>query len=207
MAVRHKLPLLKDVPAIVMAWYFGMEGGHALARVLFGDVNPGGRLPYTVYASDDQVPPQDVYDISKGFTYMYVKGDPLFAFGHGLSYTAFAYSNLQVSPRQVAPDGTFRCDAPRVHLRGRVPPAHDRQGTQPRHRVVLDHRQRVAGARDCVPGLARSRQFRRRRPATAALAWRLNDEDQTDPLHASRVRPCRRRCAASPSCECVVVAE
>jgi beta-glucosidase len=107
------VPWAKEhVPAIVQAWWPGGEGGNAIADVLFGDVNPGGRLPYTVYASDNQVPPQDVYDISKGFTYMYVKGDPLFAFGHGLSYTAFAYSNLQVSPRQIAPDGkvTVRID-------------------------------------------------------------------------------------------------
>jgi beta-glucosidase len=100
------VPWAKEhVPAIVQAWWSGGEGGHAIADALFGDVNPGGRLPYTVYASDEQVPPQDVYDISKGFTYLYVNGKPLFPFGHGLSYTAFAYSNLQVSPRQIAPGG------------------------------------------------------------------------------------------------------
>ena len=101
------VPWAKEhVPAILQAWWPGGEGGNAVADVLFGDVNPGGRLPYTVYASDDQVPPQDVYDISKGFTYMYMKGEPLFAFGHGLSYTAFAYGSLRVSPKQVPPDGT-----------------------------------------------------------------------------------------------------
>jgi len=98
--------LAQNVPAMLEAWWPGEEGGHAIADVLFGDVNPAGRLPHTVYASESQVPPRDVYDISKGFTYMYVKGAPLFPFGYGLSYTRFAYSNLQVFPKQIAGDGS-----------------------------------------------------------------------------------------------------
>ena len=97
--------LAQNIPAMLQAWWPGEEGGHAIADVLFGDVNPAGRLPHTVYASESQVPPRDEYDISKGFTYMYVKGAPLFPFGYGLSYTQFAYSNLQVSPKQIAGDG------------------------------------------------------------------------------------------------------
>ncbi|MBE3069764.1 MAG: glycoside hydrolase family 3 C-terminal domain-containing protein, partial [Planctomycetes bacterium] len=100
------VPWIKDnVPAIVEAWWAGEEGGNAIADVLFGDVNPGGRLPYTVYTAESQVPPQDEYDITKGFTYMYLNGKPLFAFGHGLSYTEFRYSGLQVSPAQMPADG------------------------------------------------------------------------------------------------------
>lgn len=91
--------------AILEAWWGGVEGGHAIADALFGDINPAGRLPHTVYAAESQVPPQDEYDITKGFTYMYVKGEPLFPFGHGLSYTEFKYSNLQVSPQQLPADG------------------------------------------------------------------------------------------------------
>ena len=94
-----------NVPAVLQAWWPGEEGGHAIADVLLGNVDPGGHLPHTVYASESQVPPRDVYDISKGFTYMYVKGAPLFPFGYGLSYTQFAYSKLTVSPRQVTGDG------------------------------------------------------------------------------------------------------
>jgi beta-glucosidase len=100
------IPWIKEhAPAVVEAWWAGEEGGNAIADVIFGDVNPGGRLPYTVYAFESQVPPQDEYDITKGFTYMYLNGPPLFAFGHGLSYTEFRYSNLQVSPARIPPDG------------------------------------------------------------------------------------------------------
>src|SRR5580704_2666386 len=85
------------LPAVLDAWYPGEAGGAAIAQVLLGDYNPGGHLPYTVYASLDGVPPQNEYDVSKGFTYMYFKGVPLYAFGHGLSYTQFKYSNLKLS--------------------------------------------------------------------------------------------------------------
>ena len=78
------VPWIKEhAAAMIEAFWGGEEGGTALAEAIFGDINPAGRLPYTVYASADQVPPQDEYDISHGFTYMYIKGDPLFAFGHG----------------------------------------------------------------------------------------------------------------------------
>jgi beta-glucosidase len=96
------VPWLKEnVPVMLEAWWTGVEGGDAIADVLFGDANPAGRLPHTVYATESQVPPQDEYDVTKGFTYMYLKGKPLFPFGHGLSYNRFKYSNLQVSPRQI----------------------------------------------------------------------------------------------------------
>lgn len=85
------------LPAILAAWYPGEAGGTAIARALFGDDNPGGHLPYTVYQSLDGVPPQNEYDVSKGYTYLYFKGVPLYPFGHGLSYTHFTYSNLKLS--------------------------------------------------------------------------------------------------------------
>ena len=100
------IPWIKEnVPAIVEGWWDGEQGGNAIADVIFGNVNPAGRLPLTVYASADQVPPQDEYDITKGFTYMYVKGKPLFAFGHGLSYTDFRYSNLRFSTNRISATG------------------------------------------------------------------------------------------------------
>lgn len=94
--------LAKHARAMLQGWWLGEEGGNAIADVLFGKVNPAGRLPCTVYAAESQVPPQTEYDISKGFTYMYVKGAPLFPFGHGLSYTSFQYSNLRLSSQKIA---------------------------------------------------------------------------------------------------------
>jgi len=94
-----------NVPAMIEAWWGGVEGGDATADALFGNINPAGRLPHTVYAAESQVPPQDEYDVTKGFTYMYLKGKPLFPFGYGLSYTKFKYSKLQVAPKQIGADG------------------------------------------------------------------------------------------------------
>jgi beta-glucosidase len=87
--------------AVLDMFWDGEEGGTAIADVLFGDYNPGAKLPYTVYRSDFDVPPMTEYDIRKGFTYLYFNGEPEWAFGHGLSYTTFGYSNLNVSSNQV----------------------------------------------------------------------------------------------------------
>jgi beta-glucosidase len=100
------IPHLKEkAPAIIEAWWNGEQGSNAIADVIFGNVNPGGKLPFTVYASESQVPPQDEYDITKGFTYMYLNGKPLFPFGHGLSYTNFSYSKLRIANKKVATNG------------------------------------------------------------------------------------------------------
>jgi beta-glucosidase len=86
-----------NAPAVLDMFWAGEEGGTAIADVLFGDYNPGGRLPYTVYQSVQDIPPMKEYDITKGFTYMYFDGDTDWVFGHGLSYTTFDYSNLKVA--------------------------------------------------------------------------------------------------------------
>lgn len=88
----------RNVPAIVAAWYPGGEGGTAIADVLFGDYNPAGRLPVTFYKSVDHLPPFTDYSM-QGRTYRYFKGEPLYPFGYGLSYTKFAYSNLRIAPK------------------------------------------------------------------------------------------------------------
>jgi beta-glucosidase len=89
-----------NIPAIVEAWYPGQAGGAAIADVLFGDYNPAGRLPVTFYRSAGQLPPFDDYSM-KGRTYRFFTGEPLFPFGHGLSYTTFAYRNLTVKETKV----------------------------------------------------------------------------------------------------------
>jgi beta-glucosidase len=88
-----------NVPAMLAAWYPGGEGGTAIADVLFGNYNPGGRLPVTFYKSVDQLPPFENYSMQDR-TYRYFKGEPLYPFGYGLSYTNFLYSNLKI-PKSV----------------------------------------------------------------------------------------------------------
>jgi beta-glucosidase len=92
----------EHIPAIVQAWYPGEEGGTAIAEALFGDYNPAGRLPVTFYKSVDQLHAFDNYQMD-GRTYRFFKGEPLYPFGHGLSYTRFKYSGLTVSSPRVAP--------------------------------------------------------------------------------------------------------
>jgi beta-glucosidase len=88
----------ENIPSIVEAWYPGQAAGTAIADVLFGDHNPAGRLPVTFYKSVEQLPPFADYDML-GRTYRYFEGEPLFPFGHGLSYTTFEYRNLSVPSR------------------------------------------------------------------------------------------------------------
>jgi beta-glucosidase len=87
--------------AIIEAWYPGQSGGLAVANVIAGHVNPGGRLPLTFYRSVDDLPPFGDYDM-RGRTYRYFSGTPVYPFGHGLSYTTFDYAPLQLQP---APGG------------------------------------------------------------------------------------------------------
>ena len=104
------------VPAIVQAWALGVETGHAVADVLFGDVNPSGKLPVTVPRTVGQVPiyynhkntgrpPADVKWTSK---YIDLPSSPLFPFGHGLSYTTFDYKDLKLSAATISPAATLQ---------------------------------------------------------------------------------------------------
>jgi len=96
----------EHVPAIVEAWYPGQAGGDAIADVLFGDYNPSGRLPVTFYRSVEDLPPFEDYRM-QGRTYRYFLGEPLFPFGHGLSYTTFAYSDLRLSTKTIGSGDTL----------------------------------------------------------------------------------------------------
>jgi beta-glucosidase len=93
----------QNLPAILESWYGGQAAGEAIADVLFGDYNPGGRLPVTFYKSVNDLPPFEDYNMKKR-TYRYFTGEPLFPFGYGLSYTTFAYSKLQVKNKIVRGD-------------------------------------------------------------------------------------------------------
>jgi beta-glucosidase len=95
----------ENVPAILHLAHDSQEEGNALADVLFGDYNPAGRLVATWVKSVDDLPAMMDYDIRKGRTYMYFKGQPLYPFGFGLSYTTFEYSNLRTSADSVSAEG------------------------------------------------------------------------------------------------------
>ena len=96
----------EHVPAILEAWYPGQAAGTAIADVLFGDANPGGRLPLTFYKSVTDLPPFEDYRM-EGRTYRFFRGTPLYPFGHGLSYTTFAYRNLRTSAERLAAGDTI----------------------------------------------------------------------------------------------------
>eukprot|EP01094_Clydonella_sp_ATCC50884_P017518 TRINITY_DN306_c0_g2_i3.p2 TRINITY_DN306_c0_g2~~TRINITY_DN306_c0_g2_i3.p2 ORF type:complete len:228 (-),score=59.03 TRINITY_DN306_c0_g2_i3:586-1269(-) len=88
-----------NTAAVLYGWYGGQEAGHAIADVLFGEVSPAGRLPYTVYEGVHQLPPITDYDMTSppGRTYRYFNDTPLWEFGYGLSYTTFEYSDVSIS--------------------------------------------------------------------------------------------------------------
>lgn len=90
-------PESKSAPAILCSLFAGEQQGNAIADALFGDCNPGGKLCSTWYRDVGQLPNFHDYDIKHGRTYMYFRGEPLYPFGYGLSYTTFAYSNLKLS--------------------------------------------------------------------------------------------------------------
>ena len=98
----------EHVPAILEGWYLGEQGGTAAANVLFGDVNPGGKLPISFPRSVGQLP--DYYDHkpSRNRTYLFDGREPIFAFGYGLSYTQFHFDNVQVEPKTILPGGTAK---------------------------------------------------------------------------------------------------
>ena len=96
----------ENVPAILNAWYPGEQGGNAVAEVLFGDYNPGGRLPLTYYNSLDELPAFDDYSV-KNRTYQYFEGKPLYEFGYGLSYTNFKYKKKSIMQSNDTVDITF----------------------------------------------------------------------------------------------------
>jgi len=102
----------EHVPAILEGWYPGQEGGTAAAQVLFGDVNPGGKLPITFPRSVGQLPDYYDYKPSRNRSYIFTSSEPLFHFGDGLSYTTFKFENLRVEPQQILPGGsaTVRVD-------------------------------------------------------------------------------------------------
>jgi beta-glucosidase len=109
----------ESVPAILMAWYPGMEGGNALARILFGDVCPGGKLPFSIPSDAAQLPPFDPwteradYGYLHGYTLIDERGvEPAFRFGFGLSYTTFTLGAPELARPTIPADGTLEIAVP-----------------------------------------------------------------------------------------------
>lgn len=96
-------PEMETCDAILQAWYAGEQGGHALADVLFGDYNPSGKLAVTFYKDDSQLPPFEEYKM-KDRTYRFFRGEPLFPFGYGLSYTTFELKGEKIKKQK---DGSY----------------------------------------------------------------------------------------------------
>lgn len=94
----------EHVPAIVQGWYPGAQGGRAIAKVLFGDKNPEGRMPVTFYRTTEELPEFTDYSM-KGRTYRYMENEALYPFGYGLSYTEFEYKDVSVSSNTIGEDG------------------------------------------------------------------------------------------------------
>ena len=100
--------IAEHVPAIVEGWYLGQEGGTAAANVLFGDVNPGGKLPITFPRSVGQLPAYYDHKPSRNRSYAFVDSSTLFPFGYGLSYTTFKFDNVHIEPAKIGPGGTAK---------------------------------------------------------------------------------------------------
>ena len=98
----------EHVPAILEGWYLGEQGGTAAANVIFGDVNPGGKLPITFPKSVGQLPDFYSYKPSRNRSYLQDGRKPLFPFGYGLSYTTFKFENVRVEPQTILPGGTTK---------------------------------------------------------------------------------------------------
>jgi beta-glucosidase len=97
----------QHVPAILQAWYPGEEAGHALAEIIFGDYNPSGKLPITFYRSESDLPPFEDYNM-KGRTYRYFEKEPLYPFGHGLSFSHFTYSQIHTDRNVIHADDSVK---------------------------------------------------------------------------------------------------
>jgi len=162
----------EHVPAIVEAWLPGEQGGRAIAEVLFGDVNPSGKLPISFPRHVGQLPVYYNYRPSKAYWmqrrgYVDLEPSPLYPFGHGLSYTTFEYSGLQVEPRQVRPGG-------HVQIRFRLKNTGQRAGAEVAQLYLNDV---VSSVSTPVMSLRRFAKIRLKPGEEQAVQFTLNWED------------------------------
>jgi beta-glucosidase len=159
---------LNRVGAVLTAWYPGEQGGNAIADVLFGEAEPGGRLPITFPMAEGQLPLHYNHKpTGRGDDYNDLTGMPLFPFGHGLSYTAFAYRDLRIEPAIIAPDGMARISATVTNT-----------GNRPGAEIVqLYIRDVLASVARPVQELRGFRRVRLQPGESAEVTFRLGTED------------------------------
>ncbi len=182
----------ENVPAILHLTHNSQEEGTALADVLFGDYNPAGRLVQTWPRSIDQLPPMLDYDIRHGRTYMYFKGEPLYPFGYGLSYTTFTYSNIQTSNKSVSSRNSIFVSVDVMNTGAR-------RGEEVVQMYVKHLDSRVMRPLKELAGFARvSLEPRQKKTVTLTLsAERLAYWDET--THSFKVEPDRIQVMVGPS--------
>ncbi|MBN2085204.1 MAG: glycoside hydrolase family 3 C-terminal domain-containing protein [Anaerolineales bacterium] len=170
----------EHVPAILWSSHAGQELGDALADTLFGDSDPAGRLTQTWYRSLDGLPPITDYDIIRGKrTYQYYEGEPLFPFGHGLTYTTFRYGNLKLGADRVSAAGSVSVSCEVTNTGARAGEevvqlyAHARRSRVKRPRKQLMDFERIRLA----PGETRTVRFTL--PAAGLAFWDVTREKWT----------------------------
>lgn len=169
----------EHIPAIVQGWYPGAQGGRAIARVLFGDKNPEGRMPVTFYHTLEELPAFTDYSM-KGRTYRYMEKEALYPFGYGLSYTEFAYTDVSVSSDVIGEDGLV--------VRAVVTNMGEREGTETVQVYVKADREGVPnaqlkGIRKITLGAKESREVSIKLPLSA---FALYDEQAVNRVAAGR---------------------
>lgn len=164
------MPSLDAVDAVVMAWYPGEQGGHAVADVLLGHADPGGRLPMTFPMAEGQLPlSYDHRPTGRGNDYLDLTGRPLFPFGFGLSYTRFTYDSLEIVPGRVAASGPAT-----VSVRFVVRNVGQRPGTEVAQLYLRDE---LASVVRPVRWLARFGKLHLAPGESRRVEWRLNAGD------------------------------
>ena len=155
------------VPAILEGWYLGQEGGTAAARVIFGDVNPAGKLPISFPRSVGQLPDYYNHKPSRNRSYLFNSREPLFPFGHGLSYTTFQFENLRVEPAAIPAGAT-------VKITVKVTNTGDREGDEVAQLYI---HQRVSSVTRPVLALRAFHRVHLRPRETSSVVFTLTPDD------------------------------
>ncbi|MBQ8651961.1 MAG: glycoside hydrolase family 3 C-terminal domain-containing protein [Alistipes sp.] len=158
-------PETENCDAILQAWYPGQEGGSALADVLYGEAAPSGKLPITFYRSVNQLPDFEDYNM-KGKTYRYFEGDPLFRFGHGLTYTEFFYGKLKSDKRRLKEGQMLYVTVPVKNI-----------GTREGEEIVQLYIQRPADSEGPIQALRDYRRVKLAAGKTEMVVFELTEED------------------------------